>query len=106
MTDDDYNGILLRDYTVASIVAPEDCADVYDVILTPCSRPKVAVRICKQDLGRLTLAMETTTGDWYLNLNTGELSSSRGSVDQVVSAEVDGEELHFYGIRKEEQDDE
>lgn len=105
MSDNDYNGTLLRNYAVTSIVQPEDCADVYDVIITPCPRPKVTVRIRKQDLSRLTLAMETTAGDWYLNLDTGELSSGRGSVDQVVSAEMDGEErLHFYGIRKEEQE--
>lgn len=103
MNDDDYNGTLLRNYAVTSIVAPEDCADVYDVILTPCPRPKVSLRIRKQDLSRLALAMETTAGDWYLNVDTGELSSGRGSVDRAVSAEVEGEELHFYGIRKEEE---
>lgn len=105
MNDNDYNGKLLRNYAVTSIAVPEDCADVYDVILTPCSRPKVSLRIRKQDLSRLTLAMETTAGDWYLNLATGELSSGRGSVDQAVSIEVEGEELHFYGIRKEQEND-
>lgn len=107
MTDDDYNGTILRNYAITSIVQPEDCADVYDVILTPCQRPKVMVRIRKQDLRQLIYAMETTGGDWYLNLDSGELSSGRGCVDQVVSAEVDGDEgLHFYGIRKEEEKDE
>ena len=106
MNDDDYNGTLLRNYAVTSIVRPEDCADVYDVILTPCPRPNVTLRIRKQDLRRLVYAMETTGGDWYLNLDTGELSSGRGCVDQVVSAEVDGEGgLHFYGIRKGKDDE-
>ena len=106
MSNGDYNGTLLRNYAVTSIVQPEDCADVYDVILAPCPRPRVTLRIRKQDLRQLVYAMDTTAGDWYLNLNTGELSSGRGSVDQVVSAEVDGEDgLHFYGIRKEQEND-
>lgn len=106
MSDDDYNGTLLRNYAVTSIVQPEDCADVYDVVLTPCPRPKVTLRIRKQDLRRLTLAIETTAGDWYLNLDTGELSSGRGCVERVVSVEMDGDDrLHFYGIRKEGDDE-
>jgi hypothetical protein len=103
MNDDDI--MFLQNYAVTSIVQPEDCADAYDAILTPCPRPKVTLRIRKQDLTRLALATETTAGDWYLNVDTGELSSGRGSVDQVVSVEVEGEELHFYGIRKEQNDE-
>lgn len=65
------------------------------------------LRIRKQDLRELVYAMQTTGGDWYLNLDTGELSSGRGCVEQVVSAQMDGDErLHFYGIRKEEKDNE
>lgn len=41
MNDDDYNGTLLRNYAVTSISQPEDCADAYDVALTPCPRPRV-----------------------------------------------------------------
>lgn len=104
--DNDYNGTLLRNYAVTSIVQPEDCADVYDVVLAPRPRPNVTLRIRKQDLRQLVWAMETTAGDWYLNLDTGELSSGRGCVDQVVSAEVAGKVGHFYGVRKEQDGDE
>lgn len=99
MNDD--NIMFLQNYAVTSIVAPEDCADVYDVILTPCPRPKVTLRIRKQDLRRLALAMEESLGEWYLNLDAGALKT-HGDVglDKLISAEVDGEEgLHFYGIR-------
>lgn len=100
MTDDD-DIMFLQNYAVTSITQPEDCADAYDVILTPCPRPKVALRIRKQDLIALTYAMVASQGEWYLNLDAGALKT-HGDVglDKLISAEVDGEEgLHFYGIR-------
>ncbi len=100
MNNDD-NSRLFRNYAVTSIVRPPNRADVYDVILTPCPRPKVMLRIRKQDLRGLVDAMETTAGDWYLDLDGGMLSSGRGCVEKLVFAEVDGEDrLHFYGVQK------
>lgn len=102
MNDDD-NIMFLQNYAVTSIAQPDDCVDVYDVILTPCPRPKVSLRIRKQDLRRLVCAMESSQGEWYLNLDAGALRTHGDvGVDKLISAEVDGEEgLHFYGIRKE-----
>lgn len=106
MTDDD-NIMFLQNYAVTSIAQPDDCADVYDVILTPAPRPRVSLRIRKQDLRELVYAMETSQGEWYLNLDAGALKTHGGvGVGNLISAEVDGEEgLHFYGIRKEENDE-
>lgn len=43
----------------------------------------------------------------YLNLDAGALSTNGDvGVGNLISAEVDGEdELHFYGIRKEQNDE-
>lgn len=99
MNDDDI--MFLQNYAVTSIAQPEDCVDAYDVMLTPCPRPRVSLRIRKQDLRRLVDAMETSQGEWYLNLSTGALKThGELGVNALVSAEVDGEDgLHFYGIR-------
>lgn len=107
MNDDD-DIMFLQNYAVTNITQPEDCADVYDVILTPCTRPKVSLRIRKQDLLRLVCAMESSQGEWYLNLDVGALKTHGDvGVGGLISAEVDGEEgLHFYGICKEQDDDE
>lgn len=105
MNDDDI--VFLHNYTVTSITQPEDCADVYDVVLAPLPRPRVTLRIRKQDLRRLVGAMETSEGEWYLNLDAGALKThGEVGVDKLISAEVDGEEgLHFYGIRKEQDNE-
>lgn len=98
--------MFLQNYAVTSIVQPEDCADVYDVILTPCPRPRVQLRIRKRDLLRLVEAMDISQGEWYLNLDAGALKTHGDlGVGKLISAEVDGEEgLHFYGIREEKDD--
>lgn len=99
MNDD--NIMFLQNYAVTSIAQPDDCADVYDVILTPCPRPKVSLRIRKQDLTRLVGAMKESQGEWYLNLDVGALKThGELGVNKLISAEVDGEELHFYGNPK------
>ena len=107
MTDDD-DIMFLQNYAVTSITQPEDCAGAYDVILTPCPRPRVMLRIRKRDLRRLVYAMESSEDEWYLNLDAGTLKTHCDiGVDKLISAEVDGEDgLHFYGIRKEDENDE
>lgn len=99
MNDDDI--MFLQNYAVTSIAQTEDCVDAYDVMLTPRPRPRVALRIRKQDLRRLVDAMEMSQDEWYLNLDAGALKThGELGVNKLISAEVDGEELHFYGNPK------
>lgn len=93
--------IKLYDYAVTSIVQVSDCVECYDVTLSPNQRPKVYARIRAEDLIKLASAMQTkgkTT--WELDTDKGSLFIENQDVLNLVSVEVQGQDLHFYGLKR------
>ena len=96
----------LPDYDVTSITKPSDSDTCYDVVLTPRPRPAVRLRIRKQDLSALVAAMtecEREKCGWRLDMDAGSILTTAGSsgVRKLISADVDGNGLNFYGVRED-----
>lgn len=98
----------LTDYDVTSITKPSDSNTCYDVVLTPQPRPVVRLRIRKQDLSALVAAMnecEREKCGWRLDMDKGSILTSAGTsgVRKLISADIDGKGLCFYGVREEQK---
>lgn len=101
----------LEGYDVKSITRT-DARDCYGVILTPRPLPDVRLCIRKEDLTRLAEIMaRNKDGLWRLNLDCGSLIEEEQrlgystGIPHLVSAEIGEEITHFYGIRKEQEND-
>ena len=93
--------IKLYDYAVTSIVQASDCAECYDIVLSPNPRPKVFARIRAEDLIKLASAMRVKgESTWELDTNKGSLSHASMDVPNLVSVEIEGQDLHFYGFKE------
>lgn len=98
----DENEIILYDYDVTSIIQASDCAECYDIVLSPNPRPKIFARIRSEDLVKLVSAMQAKgETSWELDINKGSLSLANKDVLNLVSVEVQDQDLHFYGFKRE-----